>query len=46
MLKLVTNKCSAKIVKTAIRNKAQIIRVIEPDKAYGEWAYYQLKEEH
>ncbi|BDP65517.1 hypothetical protein EfmAA94_32970 (plasmid) [Enterococcus faecium] len=44
-VKTYNNQCSAKIVKTAIRNKAQIIRIIEPDKAYGEWAYYQLKEQ-
>ncbi|RBS79677.1 hypothetical protein EB20_02755 [Enterococcus hirae] len=44
-VKTYNNQCSAKIVKTAIRNKAQVICISEPDKAYGEWAYYQLKEQ-
>lgn len=44
-VKTYNNQCSAKIVKTAIRNKAQVICIAEPDKAYGEWAYYQLKEQ-
>ncbi|NMP59891.1 hypothetical protein [Enterococcus mundtii] len=44
-VKTYNNQCSAKIVKTAIRNKAQVICIAEPDKDYGEWAYYQLKEQ-
>lgn len=44
-VKTYNNQCSAKIVKTAIRNKTQVICITEPDKAYGEWAYYQLKEQ-
>ena len=44
-VKTYNNQCSAKIIKTAIRNKAQVICITEPDKAYGEWAYYQLKEQ-
>ncbi|HFP8900560.1 TPA: hypothetical protein ACG8G9_000177, partial [Enterococcus faecium] len=44
-VKTYNNQCSAKIVQTAIRNKAQIICISEPDKSYGEWAYYQLKEQ-
>lgn len=44
-VKTYNNQCSAKIVKTAIRNKAQVICISEPNKAYGEWAYYQLKEQ-
>lgn len=44
-VKTYNHQCSAKIVKTAIRNKAQVVRIADPDKAYGEWAYYQLKEQ-
>ncbi|MBK4841351.1 hypothetical protein [Enterococcus faecium] len=44
-VKTYNNQCSAKIVKTAIRNKAQVICIAEPDKDYGEWAYHQLKEQ-
>ncbi|EPI05675.1 hypothetical protein D920_00032 [Enterococcus faecalis 13-SD-W-01] len=44
-VKTYNNQCSAKIVQTAIRNKTPIICISEPDKTYGEWAYYQLKEQ-
>ncbi|WP_320443182.1 hypothetical protein [Enterococcus faecium] len=44
-VKTYNNQCSAKIIQTAIRNKTQIICISEPDKNYGEWAYYQLKEQ-
>lgn len=44
-VKTYNNQCFAEVVKIVTRNKAQTIRIIEPGGAYGEWAYYRLREQ-
>lgn len=44
-VKTYNNQCTAKIIQTAIRNKSGIIRIEEPNKEYGDWAYYQFVEQ-